>query len=311
MSSIGGSNKIGIEVKVTDRCNQNCFYCVNRDGDSGGKDIDHALFVERLQMWRASAERSSWEIEEVRMTGGEPLLNGSGVMAIAAGCRSAGIVSGINTNGSLLTKDIACRLKDAGLSVVKISLDTLEADAFKSMHGSETSLEDSLNGVRVSVEAGFQVIIRFTLSYLNRHELVRCYAYAASAGASRFQVKPLIPAGRGKRCRERLSRRELSDAIRDFSKEVRKTSTVPEILCFPPEEAFGLQAKACGSIRKIYVSSQGLVSLCNFLSGGVFGDLSSQSLGEILDARALHARSEPYLNHRVLAGCPQYEKNRA
>jgi|GEM_PF-1752805 len=309
MSNINGLNKIGVEVKVTDRCNQNCFYCVNRDGGSGGKDLDHVLFVERLREWRDSAENSAWEIEEVRMTGREPLLNDSGVMAIAAGCRSTGMISGINTNGSLLTKDIACRLRDAGMRVVKISLDTLDADTFKRIHGPETLLENSLNGVRVSMDAGFQVIIRFTLSRLNKHELVRCYGYAASVGASKFQVKPLIAAGRGRTCGERLSRGELSDVIRDFSNEVRETSTVPEILCFPPEEAFGLRAKACGSIQKIYISTGGQVCVCNFLSGGVFGELSSQSLEEILDARSLSTRTEPYLENRVLSGCPQYEKD--
>jgi hypothetical protein len=97
--------------------------------------------------------------------------------------------------------------------------------------------------------------------------------------------------------------------IRDFSNEIPKRPAVPEILCIPPEETFGLQAKACGSIHKIYISTSGLVSACNFLSGGVFGEMSSQSLEDILEARALHARSDLYLSHPVLAGCPQCEKN--
>lgn len=308
MSSINGSNKIGIEVKVTDRCNQNCFYCVNRDAGSGGKDLDHALFVERLLEWRRCSRNSAWEIDEVRITGGEPLVNDSGVMAIVKACRSAGMISGINTNGSLLTKDLASRLKDAGMSVAKISLDTLEADTFKRIRGPEALRESSLNGIRVAVDAGFQVIVRFTLCALNKDELVRCYAYAASAGASRFQVKPLIPAGRGRTSEQRLDRRALSRVIHAFSKDIPETPTVPEILCLPPEEAFGLPAKACGSIRKIYVSASGQVSACNYLPAGPFGELSSQSLEDILHARAWHTPAVRYHQSRVLAGCPQYEK---
>lgn len=310
MSSINGSKKIGIEVKVTDRCNQNCFYCVNSDGGSGGgKDIDHALFMERLREWRHSAENSAWVIKEVRITGGEPLLNISGVIAIVNGCSSTGMISGINTNGSLLTNDMACRLKDAGMRVMKISLDTLEADTHKKIRGSEDPLENTLNGIRISIDTGFQVIVRFTLSRLNKHELVRCYEYAKSIGASRFQVKPLIAAGRGKMCGARLSRRELLDVIHRFSNEVGNTSAVAELLCFPPEEACGLPGKACGSINKIYISSDGKVCACNFLSGGVFGDISSQSLEDILHARSLHTKNDVYYNNSVLAGCPQYKRS--
>ncbi|MBC2717200.1 MAG: radical SAM protein [Desulfobacteraceae bacterium] len=307
MNSINGSKKIGIEVKVTDRCNQNCLYCVNSDGGSGGSDIDHALFMERLREWRHSAEKSTWEINEVRITGGEPLLNESGTMAMINGCSSIGIISGINTNGSLLANDISCRLKDAGMKVAKISLDTLEPDMFKKICGSGASLENTLNGIRISIEAEFQVIIRFTLSRLNKHELVRCYEYATSIGASRFQVKALIAAGRGKMCGAGLGRRELLRVINDFSNEVRRTSTIPEILCFPPEEAFGLPAKACGSINKIYISTSGQVGTCNYLSGGMIGNISSQSLEDIFNLRSLNTKIDLYNNNRVLAGCPQYK----
>jgi MoaA/NifB/PqqE/SkfB family radical SAM enzyme len=170
-------------------------------------------------------------------------------------------------------------------------------------------LGNTLDGIRISIDTGFQVIIRFTLSRLNKDELLRCYEYATSIGASRFQVKPLIESGRGKMCGERLNHGELLHVINDFSNEAPKTATVSEILCFPPEEAFGLLAKACGSINKIYISSNGEVSVCNFLSGGVLGDLSSYSLEDILDARSLCTRSNLYKNDRVLAGCPQYKRH--
>jgi len=307
MNNINGSKKISIEVKVTDRCNQNCLYCVNSDGVSGSRDIDHMLLTERLREW-SSLPASAWEIEEVRVTGGEPLMHTGALDVIVSACASMGIRSGINTNGTLLTTDIADHLKNAGMKIVKISLDTLQPEINRKICGSEAGLEDTLNGIRTAVDAGFETIIRFTLSRINKDELVKCYAYASSMGASRFQVKPLIPAGRGKMCRERLGREELLSVINNFSKQFHQTTTSLEFLCVPPENTSGLPTKACGSVNKIYISNTGQVSACNYLSNGIMGDLSTRSLEDILNFRSLFTNVELFSNSHVLAGCPQYRR---
>jgi MoaA/NifB/PqqE/SkfB family radical SAM enzyme len=127
-------------------------------------------------------------------------------------------------------------------------------------------------------------------------------------GASRFQVKPLIEAGRGEMCIERLGRDELLNVINDFSKQFCQMSTALEFLCVPPENTFSLPAKACGSVNKIYISNTGQVSACNYLSDGIMGDLSSRSLEDILNFRSLVTKIDLINGSRVLAGCPQYKR---
>jgi MoaA/NifB/PqqE/SkfB family radical SAM enzyme len=311
MNNINGPKKIGLEIKATDRCNQECIYCVNSDGKNGVSDVDSSLFKDRMEEWLSLNEKSAWEICEIRITGGEPLLNKSGTISLIKTASANGITSGINTNGSLITVDIKNQLKAAGLKIVKISLDALSPDIYRKICGPGTSHENTLNGIRISVKAGFEVIIRFTLSGFNRHELVRCYDYASSLGVSKFQIKPLIEAGRGKTCGAGLSHNELQQVMKDFSRKIQMKATIPEVLCYPPDQLFGLPGKACGSANKIYISCNGQVSVCNYISKAFIGDLTSDSIEEILNTRSLSIKTDLVNNQRLVAGCPHYRKNTA
>ncbi len=164
-----------------------------------------------------------------------------------------------------------------------------------------------LEGIRIAIETGFEVIIRFTLSSLNVDELLTCYEYAGAAGARRFQVKPLIEAGRGRVCGARLYPYAFSRAIEELATASGRISIKPEILCCPPGKSFGLTSKACGSINKIYISAQGLVCSCNFLSAGEIGNINNETLEGILEARKQKTRLLITDEYRVLGGCPQYE----
>ena len=91
-----------------------------------------------------------------------------------------------------------------------------------------------------------------------------------------------------------------------LSKRSKGSPTVPEILCWHPDEACGMQAKACGSIHKIYISTDGKVCTCNFLPSGWEADLKANSLEEIFDNRISNVMTQKINGCDVLAGCPQY-----
>lgn len=310
MSGISGSKTIGIEVKITDRCNQHCFHCVNMDGGYRGRDIDPEQLILRLRQWHASPDFSRRTIKEIRMTGGEPLLNIHGLLKILAYCKEMGIQSGINTNGSLLTRSKAKLLKDAGMKVVKISLDTLDKGLAEKIRGSSAALENTLRGIQIAVQTGFDVVIRHTASRLNIDQHIPCYEYAREAGASKFQLKTLIEAGRCKDNSHMLTFRELMDIIYRLSTVFHGGAPVPEILCMPPENLFGLPAKACGSINKIYVSTRGQVFVCNFVTSAPIGSLESETLEDILSRRLLRTPIRVFNGHRVLENCPHYNRYR-
>lgn len=297
---------IGIEVKVTDRCNQSCFHCVNRDAGASGMQVDHRLVIARLREWGRSTHPGRPHIEDVRLTGGEPLLNVEGVADIVRCCSDLGLRSGINTNGSLITREVAGSLRLAGMSVMKISLDAVTEEVQLLTRGSSDSLAACLKGISVAVEAGFEVIARFTLSRLNDGQLLPCYRFARDAGVAKFQVKPLIDVGRATGCGQFLEKAEIRSLLARLAEQAECRRTVPEILCWPPDDAFGMQAKACGSINKIYVATDGRVTTCNFLRPTWEQDLSMHSLEEIVRDRTAKVLPRNHCGFRILDGCPHY-----
>jgi len=117
-----------LRISVTDLCNFRCVYCMPVEGVSPRSHSEMMRFEEIIQVVRVAAENG---ISKIRLTGGEPLVR-NGIVDLVRMIRQ---VNGINeititTNGFLLEK-YAEALKDAGLTRVNISLDTLKPELFR------------------------------------------------------------------------------------------------------------------------------------------------------------------------------------
>jgi len=117
-----------LRISVTDYCNFRCVYCMPKEGVAPRKHHEMMRFEEIVDVVRVAAENG---ISKIRLTGGEPLVR-HGIVDLVRMIRQ---ISGINeititTNGYLLAKH-AEALKDAGLTRVNVSLDTLKPDLFK------------------------------------------------------------------------------------------------------------------------------------------------------------------------------------
>jgi MoaA/NifB/PqqE/SkfB family radical SAM enzyme len=298
---------LSIEVKMTDRCNQQCPYCVNLDGLDGSHDIDSILFVRRLEEWARGRNDSVYDIKEVRLTGGEPLIDFGSALRVIEGCRRLGIESGVNTNGLLLDPDRVRRLKRAGARIVKISFDAADPVAYELMRGPLPSLEPLIDTIRALVAERFKVILRFTLARMNRDQLVPSHALAEELGVHKFQIKPLIRSGRAVGLDAFLDDEDVDEALRGLANARAGTRLATEVLCWPPVDGLGFSFKICGSIDKIYVSTDMAVTLCNYIWDDrrlTLGNLSRSPLEDILRRRRARECSERAGRHKWLKGCP-------
>jgi cyclic pyranopterin phosphate synthase len=116
-----------LRISVTDRCNLRCVYCMPPDGIERKPHEAILQFEEIAQVVRAAAEQG---IRKVRLTGGEPLVRldlPELVRMIAAVPQITDI--SLTTNGLLLER-MAAPLKEAGLTRINVSLDTLQPEKF-------------------------------------------------------------------------------------------------------------------------------------------------------------------------------------
>jgi cyclic pyranopterin phosphate synthase len=142
----GHGRRIGdLRVSVTDRCNFRCQYCMPAEGMEWLPREQILSFEEVERLVRLLVEMG---IEDVRLTGGEPLARRdfpvlAGMLARIEGLRDLSVT----TNGYFLERD-ADALVAAGVDRVNVSLDTLQRDRFFQM-----TRRDSLPKVMRGLEA--------------------------------------------------------------------------------------------------------------------------------------------------------------
>ena len=149
-----------LRISITDRCNFRCVYCMPRE--VFGRDF---VFAERDQlltfeeMARLTRSFAHLGVQKVRLTGGEPLIRRNIERLIEMIASIDGIHDlTLTTNGSLLTREKARALKDAGLSRISISLDTLDDAEFQRINDVDVPVSRVLEAIDAAAEAGLDPI---------------------------------------------------------------------------------------------------------------------------------------------------------
>jgi len=168
-----------LRLSVTDRCNLRCTYCMAEDMTFLPKS--RVLSLEEMALvGQAFVELG---VEKIRLTGGEPLVR-NGVVQLA---QQLGKLDGLRelvmtSNGVLLDK-FAEPLKDAGMSRINISIDSLRADRFTSLTRFG-QLRDVLRGIDAAIAAGFDAIKLnvVVLKGTNDDEIIDLTTFAVDKG---------------------------------------------------------------------------------------------------------------------------------
>lgn len=117
---------------------------------------DQVLSFEEIA--RLARVFASLGVEKLRLTGGEPLLRKDLPRLVRELAAIPGIKDlALTTNGAVL-KELAAPLKEAGLKRLTVSLDTLSADRFRALCGTEVPLARVLEGLEAAREAGLSPI---------------------------------------------------------------------------------------------------------------------------------------------------------
>ena len=134
-----------LRVSVTDRCNFRCRYCMPAEG-MPWIDREEILSFEEIE--RLVALFVALGVEDVRLTGGEPLVRREFPALVARLAAIEGIRDlSLTTNGYLLARD-AEALVAAGIQRVNVSIDSLARGRFF-----EVTRRDALARVLEGLEA--------------------------------------------------------------------------------------------------------------------------------------------------------------
>ncbi|MEO3945670.1 radical SAM protein [Gorillibacterium sp. CAU 1737] len=192
---------------TTRACNLSCRHCyanATPSGDSNELTHREALaFIEDL---------ASFRVPVLLFSGGEPLLR-EDLLVLIRYAADRGIRPVVSTNGTLITREIAMQLKEAGTGYVGVSLDGLAAqhDRFR---GREGAFQLALEGIRHCREAGQRVGLRYTLSRHTLPDLEGILQLIEEEGIPRACFYHLVYTGRGKELQaEDVSAAEAREAV--------------------------------------------------------------------------------------------------
>lgn len=144
-----------LRVSLTDRCNLRCNYCMPAEGLDWLPDDSVLSDDEVIRLVRIGVDQLG--VQEVRFTGGEPLVRRGLVDIVRQVKQHAPQVElSITTNALGLTRT-ATALAEAGLDRINVSLDTVNRETFAEITRRDR-LPDVIAGLEAAAAAGLEPI---------------------------------------------------------------------------------------------------------------------------------------------------------
>ena len=174
-------------IEVTDYCNFNCKWCFANSGSNPNPKHMGLEKAEKLIETLALAG-----VRQVTISGGEPTVYPH-LKEVIQKASSYGLVIHMNTNGYLLTEELATELRELGLSQVQINIDSLCSENHDFIRGKKDSHKKAIQALKNARKAGLTCVSQTVLTSKNEHEIVDIFKFARSLGLQRCRVWDMTP----------------------------------------------------------------------------------------------------------------------
>lgn len=173
--------------EITLKCNLACSHCGSRAGHARDKELSTE---EALDLVRQLAEVG---IKEVTLIGGEAFLRPDW-LEIAKAITQAGMLCGMTTGGYGISLEMARRMKEAGIAMVSVSTDGMEATHDR-LRGRIGSWKSGLRTMSYLKEVGIPFGCNTQINRLSAPEFPLIYEHIRDAGACAWQIQLTVPMG--------------------------------------------------------------------------------------------------------------------
>ena len=201
----------------TRACNLRCRHCYARAGDVLRRELSTGEAVAKqshescepetfpprprgdelngAQARRMIDDLAAFGCPVLLFSGGEPCLRAD-LVELMAYAKAKGMRVVLSTNGTLITRELAARFAEVGLSYVGVSIDGLQA-THDSFRGVEGAFDAALAGIRNAKAAGLRVGLRMTIGKGNAAEIPSVFELMKRERVDRACFYHLVYAGRG------------------------------------------------------------------------------------------------------------------
>uniref|UniRef100_A0A673CBH4 GTP 3',8-cyclase n=1 Tax=Sphaeramia orbicularis TaxID=375764 RepID=A0A673CBH4_9TELE len=260
-----------LRISLTEKCNLRCQYCMPEEGVKLTPRGQLLSTSEILTLARLFVQEG---VDKIRLTGGEPLIRPDVLDIIAELRKLEGLKTiAVTTNGINLAR-LLPKLKDAGLDLINISLDSLVPAKFefivrrkgfhKVMEGIDKAVEMGYNPVKVNC-----VVMRG----LNEDELLDFVALTEKKPLEVRFIEYMPFDGNKWNFKKMVSYQEMLDRIRQHWSNVERlqtgqtdTAKIFQVPGFKGQVGFitSMSDHFCGSCNRLRITADGSLKVCLF-----------------------------------------------
>ncbi len=193
-----------LQWHITERCNLSCKHCYfNKEFTKNELSFEQLteIFYQYLEI------TEKWEIPRennlISISGGEPLVREDlfdllGLLKKHRGKLRYGLMS----NGTLITKPVAKKLKKLGIKAVQISLEGV-GETNDKIRG-KGSFKKAERGIDMLINQGIAVLISTTITKENLTGINELIGFCIKKGINYLGIRRFVPIGRGKAIKDKM-----------------------------------------------------------------------------------------------------------
>ena len=256
-----------VYLELTRECNLRCVHCLNNSGEL----MDNQLSMEEFK--KLIMDLAEAGIQEIRFTGGEP-IKFEGIYELIKLATDNGICTSIGTNGTLITQELAHKLKKVGLKKSVVSIDGTQ-NKHDLIRG-KGNYKKAMDGLNSLINAGIDVRVNAVIMKTNIEDVIKL-AKELNKKKIRLFIRRFIESGRGENLKDNmLTKEDYSFVKKQLQEELTKNLYVNGHYLRNDEGVksriklpFEIRGCKAGQ-RAIAIMPDGEIQLCGFLSAQNF-----------------------------------------
>lgn len=278
--------------ELTRACNLSCPHC--RASSTASVSTDDLSLPEIKNIIDGVSLRENLNKSIIVFSGGEPLLR-QDIFDIISYTARKGLKPALATNATLITPEIADKLKQSGLGKVAVSIYGSSREYHDGFLNQSGAFDSSLIGIENLKKNGISIQINTTITKQNEFDVENIARLALNLGAGAYHIFLLVPVGRG----TAIAGDEINPAeyekllfkINAFTKQPEYNGIFIKVTCAPHYYRIaGISSAPKGAVTKgclagsgvCFISHKGEVYPCGYLPVKA-GDLKNESFADIWD----------------------------
>lgn len=286
------SGPLDAQIELTSQCNNYCLHCYNYWRGDKFRDQNknyHNSSLSLAGLETAIHHLADHQIIALTFTGGEPLLKSKELLAGIKLAKQHDIACSINSNLTLMTSELAKKLKDAGIDSI---LASLHADT-STLHDEATqrkgSFRQTIRGIDICLQEGLGITVNMAVSALNKDRVQDTGLFVKNLGVASFAATKVSPCMGGANFAEMdISRQDYKKMLNDLLFLEREKGMLVDSLISYPLCALGnwghyqkfIERKCAAGVATCAISAEGDVRPCT-VADEIYGNIFKENFADI------------------------------